>query len=376
MIYLHQDLFVQQQDHHQPTDVTTIEFHPLLYGLSQLASPVLKPKLQQAIAENYSVSFEPHNWSLRYQLPHRNSIVAMVPEKKTCSESVQTPFSTLPKAISSYLKDSCPFVGTYIELCVVKNNIGKKNLTIFKNNILYSASDKEDVSLNIMSSLQSGLVEFTKICSQYVVLKNFVIESCSYFVNIFERVSSFEHLLSEDSRKKLYHSLERTFSHKFLLTLSPDKWFGLTPALIECCLETRSCRKIDLELLVSLPPDLFDIFMVESVEEIKMLFKEDRGKKPKDELVSELKRFLLLVKNNKRKVQLILSTVHLLSAKDAFDLLYVCLENKHDLHAETVASVEKKLKETKWCDKVCKGNNNNLSIYLSMTRTLNCICTK
>lgn len=351
MIKFHQELLLSHQD--QQSTETTGEYFDLLRSLCSIASPVLKPKLELAIDAKYTVTFEPHNWKLRYQLPHKNSFHSFIPEeKKFSTDRVENTFSTLPKAISNYLKDSCPIGGTFIELCLIKNKIAKKTSTIFENNLLYSESDREDASLNILSSLQSGLADFTKICSQYFVLKNFVIESCSYFVNVFERVASFEHTLKEDCRKTLYNSLEKTLAHKFLLTLSPDKWSRLTPALIECCLKSRSCHKIDLELLVSLTPDLFDVIMSECIEEIKALLEMDSSNQPRDVLILELKKCLLLVRNSRRKVQHILNTFYLFPAKDVFDLLYICLEEKQGLSDKTVMLVEKKLKETKWCHKV------------------------
>lgn len=344
MIFLHENIFNKElpssEDSHHIG---------LLQALSEFASKSLKVKLQHAIKEKFTVSVEDHNWSLRYQLPQRHS---MIMQELSGSQPIESEFSMLPTELSSYLKESYPLAGTYIELCLDKNNIRKKTSTIFENNLLYSTSDKKDVLLDIMSSLQFGLKNFTKICSDFVVLKNFVIESFSYFINIFQKVSSFEHSLPTACRKTLYNSLESMFRHKFLLTLSPDKWYHMAPALIDCGLKGKSCHEIDLEFLISLHPHVFDLVIIESILELKVLL-EQNAKKRAENLIVEFKRLLLLVRDKRKKTEFVLSVIHLFPANDVFDLLFVCLESKSDLSLQTLSMVKKTLQETKWCDKVC-----------------------
>lgn len=315
------------------------------------AGPSLKTKLQQALDEEYEIIITKHIWSCRYPLCRDSSNLK---EEDQSPKMVDTKFATLPPRIKEYIKNSYPLAGTFIEVFVVKNSITKETGTVFNNNILCSISNKKDAPLNIVSSLKNGITVLTKICSDDVILRNFVVESCSYIINILELVSSLEQSLDIETRKDLFKSLENALSSEFLTTLSTDSWSHLLPSLIVACLQTGNCHRINMELLALLNTELFDLAVVSSVHELKniLINKYKLYVDSSDPLAYELKRFLLLVHDAHLRCELCLDVVRLLSAQDVFDLLTVCLEKEDQLSLDLQKRVTKQMKETKWCHQV------------------------
>ena len=321
-------------------------------NLSNIVGPSLKTKLQVAVTETYEVIINKQNWTTRYPLCRKNSFTM----NKTEKEKRPLPkFSSLPPRIKDYMTGTYPLAGKLIEVYVTKNNIIKETITIFNNNLLCSRSNKKDTPLSIVSPMKNGLSILTKICSDSVVLRNFVVECCSYIISTLEFVASFEQDLTVEVRGDLLKALELTLINDFLTTLSPDPLSHLLPSLLVACLQTGNCHKINLEFLVLLNKELFDLALVASSHEVKSLLVEKYKLyvDPTEPLLKELKRFLLLIKDNVLRSELILEVVALLPAEDIFDLLRVCLEanEKHPV-ADVRERLEKQMKETKWCHQV------------------------
>ena len=187
LIILHKNIFIENEISEKE------QFDDLIKAVSDYAGPVLKTKLQLAVAEQYEVTVVEHDWTFRYPL-HSSSSLNRKNEKDEETRSIVR-FSSVPQGIGDYMRNSYPLAGTFIEVFVVKNNIVKETSTVFNNNMLYSASNKKDTPLNIVSSLKSGLAILTKISSSYTILRNFVVESCSSMINLFEQVSEYEQAL-------------------------------------------------------------------------------------------------------------------------------------------------------------------------------------
>ena len=344
---MHQNLFLDESNE---TDVQG--YHRLIKSVSDFAGPTLKPKLNVAAEEKFNVIVVKHNWCSRYPLCRDLSFVQET--NKTLDVETKVKFSSVPSGISDYMKNACYLVGTFIETFVVKNNIVQETVLVFNNNLLYSESNKKDIPLNIVSSLKNGLTQLTKICSNHIILRNFVVESCSYMINILEHVSSYEQKLSSEVRRNLLRALENSLACDFLSTLSTDNWSHLLPSLLASSVETGNCHKLNTELLAVLNNDIFDMIMIASVYEISNQLKEKYKLyvEIKDPLVHELKKHLLPIKDVQTKGELTLAVAKLLSAEDVFDLLTVCLENKAVMCGDLQARAEKRLRETKWCNQV------------------------
>lgn len=349
IIVLHQNLFLGEPISNNETD--SEGHHRLIQSVSNFAGPTLKPKLRLAAEEKFNVVVIKQNWCSRYPLRRDSSFVQETADEL---ELPAVKFSSVPSGISDYMRDACYLVGTFIEIFVVKNNIVKETVLVFKNNLLYSTTNKKDTPLNILSALKNGLTVLTKICSGHVVLRNFLVESCSYMINILEHVSNYEQKLSSDSRRNLLKALENALARDFLSTLSTDSWSRLLPNLLASSLETGNCHKLNPELLAVLNNDIFDMVMIASVHEISSQLKEKY--KPyveiKDPLVHELKKHLLLIKDVQTKSELTLEVAEQLPAQDVFDLLTMCLESKELMSEDLQTRAKKRLRETKWCNQV------------------------
>lgn len=342
---LHKELFTDSsspdKDIHQQ----------LLQSLSNIVGPSLKAKLEVAITEAYEVIISNHNWATRYALCRKNSFVV----KHTEGEQQTTPkFSSLPPRIKDYMKGTYPLAGKLIEIYVTKNNITSETITVFNNNILCSSSDKKDTPLSIVSPMKSGLTLLTKICSENLVLRNFVVECCSSMLTTLDFVASFEQDLTVEARRDIMKSLKHTLINDFLTTLSPNSLSHLLPSLLVAGLQTGKCHKINLKFLVLLDKELFDLALVAITHELKNILMEkykmyvDAG----EPLLKELKRFLLLIKDNILRSELILEVVALLPAQDIFDLLTVCLESEDKIPEDLQQRLRKQMQETKWCHQV------------------------
>ena len=342
----HKELFIDSS--------SSDEIHQqLLKSLSNIVGPSLKIKLEVAVSESYEVTINKHNWTTRYVLCEKNSFVV----KDTEEEERSTPkFSSLPPRIKDYMKGTYPLAGKLIEVYVTKNNTIRETLTVFNNNVLCSSSNKKDTPLSIVSPIKNGLTVLTKICSENLVLRNFVVECCSFLIPILDFVASFEQDLTIEARRDIMKALEHTLMNDFLTTLSPDSLSHLLPSLLVAGLQTGNCHKINLEFLVLLDNEIFDLALVAITHELKSILLEkypmyvDAG----EPLLKELKRFLLLIKDNILRSELILEIVALLPAEDIIDLLTVCLENDDKQMSEDLQQrLKKQMKETKWCHQVC-----------------------
>ncbi|XP_057314867.1 zinc finger FYVE domain-containing protein 26-like [Hydractinia symbiolongicarpus] len=330
------------------------ELYPLLTVLCTFASPSLKAKLKHAVKEKFTITIEKHDWNLRHaqckKVPEINKENAMLTYPQ---------FSQISEQISLYLSDTSPLVGTFINLCLARNNLVKSATTIFDNNILHSSSDKDN-ALNVFTSIQKGLEIFTKQTAHYSVLKNFVFESSSIVINFLENVSTFESLLDSHNLKLSYASIRSLLTHNFLSTLSPKDWSEIIPTLIHCCLYSHTCHIIplqNLELITSLPPTLFDLICCHGIAEIKstlQMMEEEvnqyRISESMSDFQNKLKILLLLIKDKEKKCYMLLNNVHHLDSKNAIDLLKLCLEFSLDSTLEK--TLKYKLHEITWYENV------------------------
>ena len=330
----------------------------LLTSLCNFASPRLKKHLQHAVQNSYAITIEKHNWNFRHSsTQNRSSTLINLPEE---DDKLQT-FSVISEPISKYLDGTSPLAGTFIKLYLTRNRLVKDASVIFENNVLCDAIDR-GTRLNVFASLENGLMSFTKLTSGYHNLKNFVLECSSSFISLLEKISLYETIVECSLLKSLYTTVKELFGRAFLSTLSPDDWSQMTQILIECCLYSKNCHMLlltHLELIVSLPPDLYDIVLSQGVLELREELKLHLNAKTFVESFStkisqerhQFKRLLLLMKDVRKKSYLLLENTQLLVASDVLDLLKVCLESTA-IDSKVRKILERRAKEVTWFEQV------------------------
>ncbi|XP_012560340.2 zinc finger FYVE domain-containing protein 26 isoform X1 [Hydra vulgaris] len=250
-------------------------------------------------------------------------------------------------SINDYLVKTCPLAGTMMHLHLK----------------WYSIMQQFSLESKLMF-LEDELSRFSSLSSNYAVINSFFVEMTTRHSRLLNSISS-NYSADVIQEETLYSSLKFNFSQDLIWTMKQSMWSVLLSFLIEYSSFSKQVHRLfdsHLDLLNLLSFDVFDSLVYNAIYEIKVLLNELIGNKYTDnsniskinDHQFKLKRLLLLIKKPEKQIDRVKSSIKLLSAKDATDLLKIWLKSEK-LCKNMQVVLKKKFSEIEWFEKINKA---------------------
>ncbi|XP_065670039.1 uncharacterized protein LOC100197921 isoform X5 [Hydra vulgaris] len=259
-------------------------------------------------------------------------------------------------SINDYLVKTSPLAGTMMRLHLKWYSVLQqfsleyfRHLGFFKSKLMF---------------LEDKLSRFSSLSSNYAVINSFFVEMTLRHSKLLNSISS---TYSADviQEETLYSSLKFHLSQDLIWTMKPSMWSVLLSFLIEYSSFSKQVHMLfdsHLDLLNLLSFDVFDLLVCNAIYEIKVLLEELIGNKYTDnsniskinDLQFKFKRLLLLIKKPEKQIDIVISYIKLLSAKDATDLLKIWLKSEQ-LCENMLVVLKKMFSEIEWFEKINKA---------------------